>query len=354
MLAINPGSSSVKAAVRDRTDGPVLLRVALDALDSAAGTLTVNGQDPVPFAGGMAEAVAAIRQALRQRGIVPDAVAHRVVHGGPDHHGPALIEEGLLTELRALIPLAALHLPGALAVIEQSRQAWPGVPQVACFDTAFHAALPPAELRLPVAAELAAAGIRRYGFHGLSVQSVLRAEPELGDAVIAHLGSGCSVTAVSADGLPQHTTMSFTPTAGMVSATRSGDLDPEIVLYLIEQHGYPTAVLRRLFDGGSGLAGIADGRRDLRELTDAGDPHARLAVEVFVRSAAAAIAGAATALTDWRSLVFTGGIGEHNPTVRDRICQRLRLAGVRVSVVPADEERIMDLQARTVLGEPAG
>jgi acetate kinase len=279
-----------------------------------------------------------------------------------------MVDDALLADLRAAIPLAPLHLPGALATIDQARRSWPGAAQVACFDTGFHADLPTRSSRLPVSAELADLGVRRYGFHGLSIQSVLHQHPELDQAVIAHLGSGCSVTAV-AGGRPRHTTMSLTPTSGMVSGTRTGDLDPEIVLYLIQQHGYQVDQLRDAFDQRSGLAGIAGGRHDLRDLLGADDPAAGLALDIFIDSAAMAIASCATTLDHWPVLVFTGGVGEHAEPVRERICarlltlrggdpngeldgsvQRLQATGLRVLVVPADEEAVLDRLTRQLLG----
>ena len=274
-----------------------------------------------------------------------------MVHGGPQHVEPTVIDDALIADLRAAVPLAPLHLPGALETIEHARAHWPAVPQVACFDTGFFRGLPDRSRRLPVARELADLGIRRYGFHGLSVQSVLLARPDLGDAVVAHLGSGCSVTAVGADGRPRHNTMSLTPTAGMMSATRTGDLDPEIALYLIDQHGYTADRLREIFNRESGLAGIASGRRDIRDLEAADDDDAVLAIEMFVQSAAMAIASCATTLDNWQSLVFTGGVGEHAESVRSRICERLRCDGVEIAVVPADEERVMDRLTRVLLGD---
>ncbi len=183
---------------------------------------------------------------------------------------------------------------------------------------------------------------------------MLAARPELGSVVIAHLGSGCSVTAVGPDHLPRHTSMSFSPDSGMISATRAGDLDPEILLYLIEHHGHSPAELREEVNRRSGLMGVSGGLRDVRDLLASDSADARLAVEMFVASAATTIAGAATTLDSWDSLVFTGGVGEHAAEVRSRICARLRLGdaneeGVEVSVVPADEERVMDAQARSLL-----
>ncbi|MEC3982885.1 acetate kinase, partial [Amycolatopsis sp. H20-H5] len=194
-------------------------------------------------------------------------------------------------------------------------------------------------------------GLRRYGFHGLSVQSIVDAVPDLGDAVVAHLGSGCSVTAVH-NGQSVHTTMSLTPASGVLSGTRSGDLDPEIPLILLDQPGATTASVRALLSHDSGLAGIAHGLHDVRDLLAARehDPAADLALRVFTRDVAMAIAAAATTLPRWDTLVFTGGIGEHAPTVCHEISARLTsLRLPRTLVVPADEAAVMDRQAREVL-----
>jgi acetate kinase len=351
ILALNPGSSSLKAALRD----PVLRwSDSLERIGDAAG---------------LEAAVGSIATALAQRSLPPAVVSHRIVHGGPNHYQPTIVDDVLLADLAAAIPLAPLHLPGALDTIRHARAAWPDAVHVACFDTGFHHDLPEASRRLPVAAELAAVGVRRYGFHGLSIMSVLHAHPDLGSAVIAHLGSGCSVTAVM-DGRSRHTTMSLTPTAGMISATRSGDLDPEIVLYLIEEIGYRLDRLRTILDHESGLAGIAGGRHDMRDLLAAraaGDGDATLALSMFANSAAMAIASCAVTLDRWSTLVFTGGVGEHAAAVRDDICARLvalratgsarpgttpvaqlSASGVTVLVVPADEESVLDRLARAL------
>ena len=176
ILAINPGSSSLKAAVRVPE---LVLEVEFERLDT-----------------GLHQAVRQLAELLADKGIRPTAVAHRVVHGGPRHHLTMLVDESLLDDLQAAVPLAPLHLPGDIDSIAAARSIWPDAVHAVCFDTAFHAGLPDLSRRLPVAAELAARGVRRYGFHGLSIQSVLRAVPDLGQAVVAHLGSGCSVTAV--------------------------------------------------------------------------------------------------------------------------------------------------------------
>jgi acetate kinase len=334
ILALNPGSSSLKAALRD----PQL---------QWSQSIERIGDET-----GLEDAITSITRELSSRGLPPAVVSHRVVHGGPNHYQPTVIDESLLADLESIVALAPLHLPGALDTIRHARAAWPNATQVACFDTGFHHDLPEASRRLPVAAELVAAGVRRYGFHGLSLMSVLHAHPELDQAVIAHLGSGCSVTAV-ADGRSRHTTMSLTPTAGMVSATRSGDLDPEIVLYLHDEVGYSVDRLRTILNRESGLAGIAGGRHDVRDLLSArtaGDAEAALALQIFIRSAAMAIASCATVLDRWSALVFTGGVGENAETIRAEICARLGLTGVEVLVVPADEESVLDRLARELVG----
>jgi acetate kinase len=350
VLALNRGSSSLKAALR--VPG-LILRFDVDRMGTPAGRLRLvvgATREEIPFFGGIAPALRAIATELTRRGCEPTVVAHRVVHGGPRHHLPTVIDEALLTDLRAAIPLAPLHLPGDLECITAAQRAWPDARHVACFDTGFHHDLPEWSRRLPVATELERAGVRRYGFHGLSVESVLHAHPDLGNTVIAHLGSGCSVTAVGSDGRPRHTTMSLTPTGGMLSATRTGDLDPEVLLYLIEEHGYTVTRLRELMDRHSGLAGLAGGRHDVRDLIGAPDAAAILALEIFVHGAAAAIAACATALDSWESLVFTGGIGEHAGALRDAIRTRLPgSTGLRVLVVPADEEGVLDRSARQLI-----
>ena len=371
VLALNPGSSSLKAAVRDPT---LRLAVHVERLgtDKARATISAPGEEPAstPVSGDFDDAVAWVRTVMEQRAIEPQAVTHRVVHGGPVHDRPTLIDEKLVSYLREIIPLAPLHLPGAITAIELARQTWPRVPHVACFDTAFHDGLPDEARCLPVADDVAAMGVRRYGFHGIAVQSVVDAVPDLGPAVIAHLGSGCSVTAV-ADAQSRHTTMSLTPTGGTMSATRSGDLDPEIVLFVLAHPDWDTDAVRNMLTHRSGIAALSGGIVDMRDLLSArADSRVDLAIRAFTRSVAMAIASCATALDEWHALVFTGGIGEHSSEIREEICARLlslpgavadsrstsasasdQLAarGIRVLTVPADEEAVMDHQTRQLL-----
>ena len=349
ILTLNPGSSSLKASVR------------------SPATLAQMAMERIGTEQAMEHAVEAVHQMAQDRGFTLDAVAHRVVHGGPHRFNPVIVDDAVLKDLREATPLAPLHMPTSLRVIAHARAIWPHIPHIVCFDTGFHQDLPQQSRRLPLPASMDSLGIRRYGFHGLSLQSVVDARPGLGNAVIAHLGSGCSVTAVS-QGRSLHTTMSLTPTSGMISGSRSGDLDPEIPLQMLESHGSAIPALRELLNHDSGLAGVAGGRHDMRDLLGADDSDARLSVAMFVASAAMAIASCATALPSWDSLVFTGGIGEHAHAVREMICARLlplrgpvadsertpgemlQDSGVTVLVCPADEESVLDRFARALIG----
>jgi acetate kinase len=382
VLAINPGSSSLKAVLRD-PDPALVVGIERLGTDQARWTATATGQAPAsqPFVGDLPAAITQLAGLLMCRDVHPDAVAHRVVHGGPSFDRSTVITDAVREALAGLLSWAPLHLPGDLASIDAARVAWPDALHVACFDTAFHHTLPDEARRLPLPAQADRLGLRRYGFHGLSVQSIVDAVPDLGDATIAHLGSGCSVTAVSA-GRSVHSSMSLTPTSGVMSATRSGDLDPEIPLLLLEAPDATTDTIRTLLDQHCGLAGIAHGLHDVRDLLAARDhdPSADLALRVFTRGVAMAIAAAATALPRWDTLVFTGGIGEHAPAVYGEICHRLTslrsplwasgisttttgaVAGVReltatgvaVLIVPADEAAVMDREARALLTTATG
>lgn len=348
VLAVNTGSSSLKASLRLGVGTEPALRMTVERLGGSGASLAIDG-DSRPFAGDLSAAMSALAEEIARRELRPAAVAHRLVHGGPRHDAPTRLDDEVLVELRREVPFAPLHLPSALDAISAARTHWPDSLHVACFDTAFHSSLPLAARRLPIPARFHEAGVRRYGFHGLSLQSVLLARPDLGDAVIAHLGSGCSVTAVDRSGRSRFTTMSMTPASGMMSATRAGDLDPTVPLYLMREMGLPMGDVADLLEHGSGLAGVSGGPHDMRDLRSSADESAALAIEMFVASGARAIAACATALDDWRTLVFTGGVGEHDAGVRESMAGRLRLGGVRVLVVPADEERVMDVEARALL-----
>jgi acetate kinase len=336
VLVFNAGSATLKATVLDRPDPAPRFDRTID-WDSASGT------DPAAL-DGMLEAIA-------DAGIARDSidvVGHRVVHGGERFVGPTLVDDEVLAALDGLADLAPLHNPVAIATIRVARERLPRVRHVADFDTAFHATLPIVARRYPVPDDwVADHGIRRFGFHGLSVEwSVGRAADLLGRPptelriVVAHLGGGCSVTAVDG-GRSVDTSMGLTPMEGLMMVTRSGSIDPGIVFRLLRS-GVDRDEIERTLDRGSGLLGVG-GSGDMRrllELADGGDARAGLAIDLFVRRATAGIAAAASALPALDALVFSGGIGEHATTVRARICAGLGLLGV-----PIPDDRAVDRDA---------
>jgi acetate kinase len=353
-LSINTGSSSLKAALGDDTGVAQRLDIHLDGPDALAPALDGVIDELVGDAPG------------------PAVVGHRVVHGGADFAGPTLITDSVLDQLRALTPYAPLHQPAAIETIERLRTRLPDVPQVACFDTAFHRRLPESAQRLPLPERYWTAGLRRYGFHGLSFEYIVG---ELGDrlgarAVIAHLGGGSSL-AVLRDGAPVDTTMSLTPGGGLIMATRSGDLDPGVVLELLRLEG-DAARVGEILERESGLRGISDQTGDVSTLVDASndDERARAAIAAFALSAAQHIAAATTVLGGLDTLVFTGGVGAASAPIRWEIAGRLAHLGVvldpdandaaaavispngadcTVFALPTDEESVIIMQALRVL-----
>ncbi len=336
ILVVNAGSSSLK------------LSVVAQPGDELAGTHELDrGADATRHAGDEGDLAAA----LERLGAAPvDAVGHRVVHGG-EHHDPSLVDDELIAEIERLDALAPLHNAVAAAAIRDLQARLPDVPHVACFDTAFHATLPRAARTYALPAEwVARFGIRRYGFHGLSVRwateragELVGADPADLQLVVAHLGSGASVTAVR-DGASVATSMGMTPLEGLVMGTRSGSIDPGIAIHLLRE-GVALDELAEGISHGGGLAALSGGRAGMRELESAaaaGDDRARLAIEVFVARAAAEIAAAATALSRLDALVFTGGIGSRSPSVRAAICERLGALGVSSPTASdADEDRLV-------------
>jgi acetate kinase len=261
----------------------------------------------------------------------PDAVGHRLVHGGAAIDTHRLVTPALLGRLREIIPLAPLHLPTELALIDACESIWPGILQAACFDTAFHRSMPAVAQRLPLPRRLHDEGVQRYGFHGISYEYVLS---ELGDAargrvIIAHLGAGASLAAVRG-GIPVDTTMSMTPAGGLMMATRSGDVDPGVLIYLMNHRGYDSASLQHLVDRESGLLGVSGVGGDMHSLLDSEDSPAREAVDLFCYIARKHVGAMAAALGGVDTLVFTAGIGEHSPIIRSRICDGLEHLGVEL------------------------
>jgi acetate kinase len=261
------------------------------------------------------------------------AVGHRVVHGGPSLTEHQKITPQVLEKLEAAEHFAPLHVPVALELIRETQQLFPGVPQFACFDTAFHRTLPEAAARLPLPVKFWDAGIRKYGFHGLSCESILHAlgSDRPARVIVAHLGNGASVTAI-ANGMSIDTSMGLTPTGGIVMGTRPGDLDPGVSQHILRMNGNNVKELARLLDKECGLLGISGASPDMRSLHSAAanNPRARLAIEMFARSAKKAIASYVAVLGGLDLLVFTGGIGEHDAAVRAGICSGMECFGLRL------------------------
>jgi acetate kinase len=319
VLVVNAGSSSVKLSVIGADDGTVAAR-ELDAPQS-----TVD-QDELRAV--IADGLGAV-----------DVVAHRIVHGGERFRAPVLIDRDVESALRDLVALAPLHQPKSLAALDAVTAVLPGLPTVACFDTAFHATIPPAAhtYALP-AAWRSRWGLRRYGFHGLSHAWVARRALELlgldgtGLRIVScHLGAGASLCAITG-GVSVDTTMGFTPLEGLVMATRSGSVDPGLLLWLMEQTGMAELELARALEHESGLLGLA-GTADMREVVARagdGDEVARLALDVYEHRLRSGIASMSAALGGVDALVFTGGVGEHNPGIRAHATAGLKFLGVAI------------------------
>jgi acetate kinase len=339
VLALNSGSSSLKFGVY-RAAGQraqLLLSGHVELGGPRKGNLHVRDAKgrAVMNARGQtqpAEAIAALAELLtayRMPSLA--AIGHRIVHGGPELTQHVVIDGAVATKLEAAAVFAPLHVPPALAILKLARAQFPGVPQVACFDTAFHAALPEVARTLPLPAEVRAAGVHRYGFHGLSCESIVdQLDQDLPERlVVAHLGSGASVTAIRR-GRSVDTSMGLTPTGGVVMATRPGDLDPGVLVYLLREHGLDADALEDLLDRRSGLAGVSCVGGDMRSLHEVAPSNAdaRLAIEMFCYSVRRQVAGMIAALDGIDMLAFTGGIGENDAAVRSNICVGLSWAGI--------------------------
>jgi acetate kinase len=260
------------------------------------------------------------------------AVGHRVVHGGPDHDRPQRVTPELLTALDRLIPLAPLHEPHNIAPMRAMAAARPALPQVACFDTAFHHNMPVVATRFALPRQYEAEGVRRYGFHGLSYEFIASRLRELapdlarGRVIAAHLGNGASLCAMR-DGCSVDTTMSFTALDGLVMGTRGGNLDPGVVLYLEQQHGMTAEAVEHLLYNESGLLGVSGISSDMRALLASSDGRAREAIELFVFRIAREIGAMIASLGGVDGIVFTAGIGEHSPEIRTMVSRRLGWLG---------------------------
>lgn len=391
ILTLNAGSSSFKFAVfgQDAAGGlAATLRGQVTGLGApphlvahdAAGVELANRHwpegPPPPFAEVLDALLAFADGHAGQGGLA--AVGHRVVHGGADHLAPACVTPGLLNDLEALTRLDPLHMPHNIAPIKAMASARPALPQVACFDTAFHSTLPPVARRTGLPRALEADGIRRYGFHGLSYEYIAgrlaEQAPALarGRAVIAHLGSGASLCALQ-QGRSIATTMGFSALDGLLMATRCGSLDPGIILHL-GRAGRSFAEIEDMLYRRSGLLGVSGISGDIRQLLASDDPHAAEATDLFTYRIAAETAAMACALGGLDGLVFTAGIGEHAPAIRAAVCARLAWLGtildpaanaagaplvsqpgsrVEVRVIATDEEAMIARHTKTAVERAA-
>ena len=384
VLTLNVGSSSLKFALFAADAPAASVRGAVEDLDAAPHLLAHDASGAVvaerrwaPDAAGSLATVLAVLLEFADAHLAGDvlaAVGHRVVPGGADHIAPEPVTPALLAALEALTPLAPLHMPGNVAPMRAIASGWPGLAQVACFDTAFHHTMPAVAARFALPRALSAAGVRRYGFHGLSYEHIAshlaRQAPVLarGRVIAAHLGSGASLCALQA-GVSIATTTGLTALDGLVMATRCGNLDPGVILYLARQgHGF--AEIEDMLYRRSGLAGVSGISGDVRVLLASHEAPAREAVELFTYRIALEAGAMASALGGLDGLVFTGGIGEHAPAIRAETCTRLAWLGVRldaaanlagaacisapgsdveVRVVAADEEAVIARHTRAAI-----
>ena len=347
ILTINGGSSSIKFALFETGDSlRRILGGGIDRIGQPGATLRMKGLNPgdnfsrpvtVPD---LTAAVGVLIDGIEERSGhgAFTAVGHRVVHGGPKYSQPQRITSEMVEELRRLSPFDPEHLPEEILLTEAFHRRFPDLPQVACFDTAFHHDLPRVARLLPIPRRYEAQGVRRYGFHGLSYAFLMGelarlagTEAAQGRVILAHLGNGASLAAVHR-GKSMDTSMSFTPTAGVPMSTRSGDLDPGLVWYLARTEGLDAKRFNEMVNFQSGLLGVSETSSDMRDLLEheTQDVRAAEAVALFCYQVKKWVGAFAAALGGLDTLVFAGGIGENAPIVRARICDGLRFLGIQL------------------------
>lgn len=326
VLALNSGSSSLKYGLYAVDPKPVLL---------VGGTIETpddDGDDHGRF-------FDMIETALKGWPTLT-VIGHRIVHGGPHRDAHCRIDDAVMADLEAACAFAPLHGPASLALIQAAGARYPGVRQVACFDTAFHAGMPDVATTLPIPRVYRTRGVRRYGFHGLSCESIVRqlGEDQPGRLVIAHLGNGASVTAVR-NGRSIDTSMGLTPSGGVMMATRTGDIDPGMLLYLLRETSLDAAALATLVDHGSGMAGVSGLSGDMRVLRSAETKDADLAIRMFERSVCKQVAAMIASLGGADMLVLTGGIGENDAATGRAIRAGLAwVPGLDIRILASQED----------------
>ena len=391
ILVLNAGSSSIKFLLFAEREGKLdpVVRGQIEGIHTAPrfgargadGGLLAEKSWGEGVSLGHDGAVAHLADFLRDRasGLELAAVGHRVVHGGPVYTQPVRLDGNVIAALEKFVPLAPLHQPHNLSPIRMLLGRRPELPQVACFDTAFHSSNPDVATRFALPGELHDAGVRRYGFHGLSyeyVASVLGAHDAraaAGKTVVCHLGNGSSMCALEA-GHSVASTMGFTAVDGLPMGTRCGAIDPGVLLYLMNERGMNAAAIEKLIYSQSGLLGVSGISSDMRKLLGSDDPRAKLAVDLYIYRIRRELGSLAAALGGLDALVFTAGIGENSTAIRERICRDaawlgleldgaanekggpcISTAGSRVTawVIPTNEELMIAQHAQRLIGAPA-
>lgn len=359
ILVLNSGSSSLKFGLyrRGQNGEEVVMNGSASGICRESGTIEIRSASGERLASqdhvmeSQHHAFAKVADVIKKKmSVAPVAVGHRVVHGGPQLREHQPITEEVIAKLELATHFAPLHIPPALKLIRQAQQTFPNALHIACFDTAFHRTLPTVAARFPLPTRYSEEGVIRYGFHGLSYESLVhRLGRDLPPrTVFAHLGNGCSLAAVL-DGKSIDTSMGFTPTGGVPMSTRTGDLDPGVLLYLLRTEHFRVDDLEELLNRHSGLAGFSGGESDMQALlarAAANDSEAELAITAFCQAIRKCIGAYAALMGGIDLLVFTGGIGEHSEEIRRRICQGLEFIGLqangesttRVKVMQSDEE----------------
>jgi acetate kinase len=347
ILVVNAGSSSIKFQLFSVGTGDRLQRLLKGQIEGIGvrprlfakgveGETLIDQTWPGAGVPDVPAALAKVVDVLRAEiGSLPIAVGHRVVHGGSDYSEPILIDDAVIERLQAFAPLAPLHQPNNLRPIRTLRQRQPQLPQIACFDTAFHRGHPEIADRYALPEQFYQEGVRRYGFHGLSYEYIASRLPELapdiakGRVVVAHLGSGVSMCAINA-GKSVESTMGFTALDGLPMGTRPGQLDAGIVLYLLTEKGMSAGDIEHLFYHHCGLKGLSGGCNDVRDLLQSSDPRAKLALDYFVYRIALFTGMLAAAMSGIDGFVFTAGVGENAPAIRDAVARRLSWLGLEL------------------------